>query len=200
MSANLPRVLIAAVLLSALLAGVAAGQTQKVEAGPYSLVVYVGGGLGYYPITPGLPPADLPSDLTRFGGSGTVRVMWHPDHLIRLGLETGWTMLYSYRLTQPPPGELHLSAVPLLWVMSMEVFGINLFAGSGYYLLNSNLQYEGTVNVQTWSLGWMLAASYVRPISENLGIAGELKWMNASEHEEASVALQVQLVWKFLEW
>lgn len=200
MSARFLAIVAAASLLSAVLTVGARGQSEETPAGPYALVAYVGGGLSYYPITPGSPPPGVAHELTRVGGAGTVRVMWHPDHLIRLGVETGWTMFYSYRLTQPPPGELHLSAVPLLWVLSMEVFDINLFAGSGYYLLNSNLQYEGTVNVQTWSLGWMLAASYVRPISENLGIAGELKWMNASEHEEANLTLQVQLVWKFLEW
>jgi hypothetical protein len=200
MSAKRPLTLALAGVLSVAMSASAVGQTEKPEAGPYALVAYVGGGLGYYPISPGSPPPGVPSELTRFGPSGTVRLMWHPDHLIRLGVETGWTMLYSYSLQQAPAGELYLSAVPLLWVMSMEVLGVNLFAGSGYYLLNSNLEYEGTTNVQTLSLGWMLAASYVRPISENLGVAGELKWINASEHEEASLALQVQLVWKVLEW
>jgi len=200
MFASLSKTVALAALLWTVPAAPTFCQTEKAEAGPYALVAYVGGGLAYYPIAPGSPPPGVPHDLTRFGGSGTLRVMWHPDHLIRLGVETGWTTFYSYRLTQAPGGELHLSAIPLLWVMSMELFGVNIFAGSGYYLLNSNLQYEGTVDVQTWSLGWMLAASYLRPISENLGIAGELKWMNASEHEEASLALQVQLVWKIMEW
>ena len=200
MFANLPRALVIPVILSVVLASAAAGQTETSEAGPYSLVAYVGGGLAYYPITPGSPPPGVSSDLTRVGGSSTLRVMWHPDHLVRLGLETGWTMFYSYSLQGAPPGELHLSAVPLLWVASMEVLGVNLFVGTGYYLLNSNLDYQGTVNVKTWSLGWMLAASYVHPISENMGVAGELKWINASEHEDASLTFQVQLVWKFLEW
>jgi len=177
-----------------------AAQEESLQAGRYALVAYVGGGLAYYPITAGAPPPGIPSDLTRFGGSGTLRLMWHPDHLLRLGIETGWTMFYSYKLEGSSPGSMHLSAVPLLWVMSMEVLGVNLFVGSGYYRLNSNLQYQGTVNVQTWSLGWMAAASYVHPVSENLGVAGELKWVNASEHEEASLALQIQLVWKFFEW
>lgn len=200
MFASLQRALSSAGVLLILLPALAAGQSEMQEAGPYSLVAYLGGGLAYYPITPGSPPPGVASDLRRFGASGTLRIMWHPDHLLRLGIETGWTALYSYTLTEAPAGELHLTAVPLLWVMSMEVLGINIFAGSGYYILNSNLQYQGTVNVQTWSLGWMLAASYVHPISENLGLGGELKWVNASEHEEASLALQVQLVWKFLEW
>ena len=165
----------------------------------YALVAYVGGGLSQYVLVPGGPP-DIPTDVSKTGLAGTVRLMWQPDHLLRLGIESGWTKLYSYTLEQQPTGQLFLSAVPLLLVWSMPVFGVDLFLGSGYYLLNSNLDYQGTVNVSTWSLGWMAAASYTHPLSDQLGVAGEIKWMNASEHESANLTVQAQLVWRLFEW
>jgi hypothetical protein len=67
-------------------------------------------------------------------------------------------------------------------------------------MLNSHLDYQGTVNVSTLSLGWMAAASYTHPLSDKLGIAGEIKWMNASEHESANVTFQAQLVWQLFDW
>ncbi len=82
----------------------------------------------------------------------------------------------------------------------MNILHVDWFAGAGYYHINSNLNYKGTASVSTWSLGWLAAASYTHKLSDNWGIAGELKWMNAVEHEDASFTFQVQMVWKFLEW
>ncbi len=95
---------------------------------------------------------------------------------------------------------MYLSRVPLIAVWSMNILKVDLFAGAGYYYLNSNLDYHGTVNAHTWSLGWLAAASYTDPLSENLGVAGEIKWMNAVENQDVVMTIQVQLVWKLLEW
>ncbi len=168
--------------------------------GTYSLVAYVGGGLSNYATSVGGPPAGVPYDVSRAGFAGTVRVMWHPDHLIRLGIESGWTKFYQYTFGSQNQGEMVLSGVPLLAVWSMNVLKVDLFAGAGYYYMNSNLNYQGTVNAYTWSLGWMAAASYTQPLSDKLGVAGEIKWMNPVESQDAVVTLQVQLVWKILEW
>ncbi|MCL4280070.1 MAG: hypothetical protein KJZ60_10410, partial [Ignavibacteriaceae bacterium] len=35
------------------------------------------------------------NDLNKNGFSGTVRVMWNPEHLLSIGLETGYQYLYS---------------------------------------------------------------------------------------------------------
>jgi hypothetical protein len=168
--------------------------------GKYSLVAYVGGGYSRYAATPGGPAPGVPFEVTKSGLAGTVRVMWVPDHLIRLGLETGWTTFYSYKFGAQNEGEMSLSGVPVIAVWSMNVLQVDLFAGAGYYRLNSNLDYQSTVNASTWSLGWLAAASYTHPLTERLGVAGELKWMNAVESHDAVVTIQVQLVWKFLEW
>ncbi len=34
-------------------------------------------------------------DLSKNGFSGTVRVMWNPEHLLSIGLETGYQYIYS---------------------------------------------------------------------------------------------------------
>lgn len=165
----------------------------------YAVVAYIGGGFSrYLPSVSG--PPDIPIDVSRLGPAGTIRVMWHPNYRVRLGVETGWTKFYSYTLQAQPSGKLYLSGVPLLVVWSMQVLNVDLFLGTGYYRLNSNLDYQGTVNASTWSLGWMAAASYTHPLSEKLGVAGEVKWMNATEHELATLTIQAQLVWRVFEW
>jgi hypothetical protein len=77
---------------------------------------------------------------------------------------------------------------------------LNLFAGSGVYFLRTNLDYRGKTTADKLSIGWMAAASYIYPLSANVGLGSELKWMNASETSNGIVSLQLQLVWKFLNW
>lgn len=165
----------------------------------YALVAYVGGGWAQYISTPG-SPADLPVDYTKGGLAGTVRLMWEPDHLLRLGIETGWTAMYSYDIQDATGGKMSLGAVPLLLVWSMQFQRFHIFVGTGYYQLQSNLEYGTSTNVTTWSMGWMAAAAYEYPLSRDFGLAGELKWMNATEHEDAVFSAQVQLAWHFLRW
>lgn len=165
----------------------------------YSLVVYAGGGWGQYIATPGAP-ADLPVDYVKGGVAGTVRLMWAPDHLLRLGIETGWTTMYSYDIKDATGGKLTLGAVPLLLVWSMQFDRFHVFAGTGYYQLTSHLDYGTSTNVTTWSLGFMLAGAYEYKLSDNFGLVGELKWMNATEHEDAVLSAQVMLSWRFLRW
>ena len=201
MSARKPYMALYALLVcGAGLALVPQSHAQSTGDGKYSLVAYIGGGYSHYSTAPGGPPPGIPVDHSKSGMAGTVRVMWHPDHLIRLGLETGWTKFYSYEFGSQGEGEMYLSGVPLIVVWSMNVLNIDFFAGAGYYHLNSNIDYKGTVNGTTWSLGWMTAGSYTHKLSDNLGVAGELKWMNAVESQDAVITLQVQLVWKFFEW
>jgi hypothetical protein len=77
---------------------------------------------------------------------------------------------------------------------------INIFAGTGLYILNTKLDYEGKVNSNKLSSGWMLAASYIYPIGKTVGLGTEVKWLYATETSNGSVCGQLQLVWRFLKW
>jgi hypothetical protein len=200
MSANKHRSILIALLVLAGLATVPQLCAQTHEAGPYNLTAYVGGGLSQYATSPGGPPPGVPVDYTKTGLAATARVLWVPDHLVRLGLESGWTNLYSYKFGSQNEGKESVTAVPVIAVWSMNILHVDLFAGAGYYHLTSKLNYLGTVNVSTWSLGWLAAASYTHKLSDNWGIAGEVKWMNLVESQDAAITFQIQMVWKFFEW
>jgi hypothetical protein len=174
---------------------------QSDKAGEYSLVVYAGGGMSIYATTPGVPD-QVETKQTTVGVSGTIRLMWQPDHLLRLGIESGQIPFYSYTINDKNySGELKLSAVPLLLEWSMPIGNrCNVFLGYGVYFLNSKLDYAGVTKSSTRSIGLALAANYVHPISDNIGIGGEVKWMNATETKNKILNLQIQLVWKFFKW
>jgi hypothetical protein len=168
--------------------------------GLYSLNIFAGGGASYYLSEPG-KAAGIKSEVSRLHAAGTLRIMWHPDHLLRIGLETGIADFYSSKFQDSLSGGVTIQAVPLLLVFSMPIIKrINVFLGTGGYFINSKLAFGGHVESGTFSLGWMAAGSYEYPINANLGIAGEIKLLEAFETRDVLLTAQIQLRWKFMEW
>lgn len=170
--------------------------------GKYALVLYMSGGAGYFASHQGAP-AYLNPTVSKVNPVYTVRLMWHPDHLIKMGLETGYLTFYSYTLTDSAgkKGKVSFNATPVLleWSMSLTKH-LNIFAGTGAYFLNTQLDYGVKSSARKFAVGWMAAASYIFPISKSSGLGTEFKWLYASGSSNGSFGLQVQYVWKFLNW
>lgn len=187
-------------------------QPTQPSRGPYTIVVTAGSGLSYYSTHLGVPPALQDSRISRFGFPATIRMMWYPDHRLRVGLETGWTTMYSYRGNiAGEPARVYVSLAPILLVFSMPMAWLSgtersiarRFAatvGTGVYLNYSRLDYLGTVTSNTNSLGWMAAGSYTQPIGRRFRVAGELKWYDAVAAENAAFTAEIQLVWRAFSW
>ena len=178
----------------------------------YALVVTAGGGLSYYSTHLGVPSSLEQPRVSRFGVPASLRVMWYPDHRLRVGLETGWTTMYSYKgRIAGDQANVYVSTVPVLLVFSMPLAWVKGFernlvrrmaltVGTGAYINHSRLDYVGTVQSNTLSLGWMGAASYTYPIGRQFRIAGELKWFDAVSVENAAFTAELQLVWRAFSW
>lgn len=166
-----------------------------------SLVLQIGGGLSSYVAPINIKPIELPGSIKRNSIAVTARLMWYPNYRLRLGIESGFINFYSYRIKNGNiPGKVSLNAVPLLVVWSMQVVRrVNIYAGFGTYFLTTHLDYKGVVDSKAFVLGSNIALSYTQPISKNLGIAAEAKWMNAFETKDYALGLQVQMVWKFIQ-
>ncbi|CCH56881.1 hypothetical protein BN8_06271 [Fibrisoma limi BUZ 3] len=186
--------------------------STRSERGPYAIVVSMGGGVSYYAMTLGVPVELERGRTNRLGVPATIRVMWYPDHRLRLGLETGHVPMYRYRgQVNGLPSKVAVSSVPVLLVWSMPLAWLSgterslarrlsLAAGTGAYFISSRLDYVGTVNGKTTSLGWMVASSYTQPINRTLRAAVELKWYNSVATDDAAFAVQLQLVWRAFSW
>ena len=176
--------------------------SQPQKRGEYGWVVYVSGGAGYYVSNRGTPNY-LESKVSNLSHVSNIRIMWHPDHLLKVGLETGHMTFYSYTFKDSlgRSGKTKLYAIPVLieWTMAVTK-RLNLFAGSGVYFLRSTLDYQGRTVSPKLSIGWMAAGSYIHPLSATVGLGTEMKWMKAAETNNGIVSLQLQFVWKFLKW
>ncbi|GAB3891455.1 hypothetical protein GCM10028825_29770 [Spirosoma agri] len=138
--------------------------------------------------------------------------MWYPDHRLRVGVETGWTTMYSYKgQLADERAHVYVSTVPILLVFSMPLAWVKGFernlvrrmaltVGTGAYINHSRLDYVGTVQSNTISPGWMAAASYTYPIGRRFRVAGELKWFDAVAVENAAFTAELQLVWRAYSW
>ncbi|MCW3092010.1 MAG: hypothetical protein JWP81_3079 [Ferruginibacter sp.] len=167
-----------------------------------SLVLYLGGGVSQYTAPINTQPIGLQTSISRVAPTGTIKIMWHPQYRLRLGVESGYVDFYSYKLKNGNKnGNVRLSAVPVLVTWSMVIIRrLQVFAGFGSYFFTTRLNYEGSVKSSSHSLGSNIALSYVQPISKNLGISAEAKWMDAFQTKDHALSLQLQMRWKFLEW
>lgn len=176
-------------------------QDDSLARGNYSMIIYAGGGISYYSSQSGIPTY-FETSTKKEGGAATFRILWHPDHRLRAGVETGWTIFYSYELENTTiPGKLSLTAIPLLAEFSMPIVNrLYVYGGAGIYFLTSKLEYAGTVISHDRALGWMAAISYNHQVSRVLSASAEIKWLDASETQNATLSAQLLLAWKFLEW
>ncbi|GAA4454110.1 hypothetical protein GCM10023189_20160 [Nibrella saemangeumensis] len=168
----------------------------------FALVVYTGSGVSFYSAPIQVADGLQQVRTRRMGVPATVRLMWHPDHRLRVGIESGWTPMYAYSAqADDRRSRVFVSAIPLLVVYSMPVTRrFALFGGTGAYLINSTLRYNGVVRANALSLGWMVAGHFTQPITRNLGVAVEVKWHDATQTNDANFALELQLVWRAYRW
>ncbi|MBE0645317.1 MAG: hypothetical protein IH600_14640 [Bacteroidetes bacterium] len=168
-----------------------------------SLVLTVGGGYSRY-----MMPYEAPFTIDRNGAVLSARLLWHPDHRLRLGVESGWTRFYTYKRTDvetsfgTTDASLSLSAVPLLAVFSMQIHGaVTLFAGSGGYFVRSHaVSFGTTVDVTRFSQGWMAAVSWDYPVWPEFRPGLELTWYGATEFGDGVVTLQLRLPITLIRW
>lgn len=167
-----------------------------------SFVLHAGGGMSYY--TGGINQTNvaIPGTLNKWSPAGTLRLMWYPRYRLRLGIESGFTNFYRYNVKDPDgEGKVTLQAVPLLVVWNMQLFPrLNIYAGFGSYFLSTRLDYRGKLLSTDVVLGSNVAVSYTQPINKRVGVAAELKLMNAFETKDAALTLQLHFVWKVFQW
>ena len=145
-------------------------------------------------------------DLNKNGFSGTIRLMWEPEHLLSIGIESGYLHLYdintqiTYQDTITFNGSSELTAVPILMVFSMELFkNFKLSVGSGMFLLTSKVDALGNpVNSNQVSTGVLGSASYYHPLSHAVSVGGEIKYYLINKIEDGSLNFQISLQYRFL--
>jgi hypothetical protein len=168
----------------------------------YSLSTEIGLGYSWY-----LTTMDY-DDLNKHGFSGSVRIMWNPEHLLSVGLETGYQYLYSIDLSDYSTefGTTDFSAsmytIPIFMVFTMKVApNIKLTSGSGMYLLyNAGNIFDDKLESNQISIGVYGGISYTYPINNSILLGGELQYAYISKIQDQTVSLKFLFIYDFIKW
>ena len=143
---------------------------------------------------------------SRGGIAGTVRLKWGSSNFLGVGIESGWLPVSSASNPSLPTefGNLDvktsLTAVPLLFLFSIQRIGIQFHSGIGYYNIHSVATVGGsTIESSEWDLGFLLSAGYALPIAEGYFIGAEIKWYSITEQQISVAAVQVRYIYRLFE-
>ena len=148
------------------------------------------------------------SDLNKNGFSGTLKIMWNPEHLLSIGLETGYQYLYSIDISDYNTefGTTDFSAslytIPVIIVFAMKAApNIKLVAGSGIHLLfNSGSLFGVPLESSQISIGAHAGISYTYPISNSIALGAELAYSYFTKIQDSAVDLKFLFVYDFFEY
>ncbi|MCK5571355.1 MAG: hypothetical protein KAJ12_01280 [Bacteroidetes bacterium] len=170
----------------------------------HALMLYGGAGYTRNISTFQVTPPGLRLD----GFVATLRLCWKPEHLLSLGIETGYSHVYKVEANdiETEFGTTSISssqnAVPILFVVSMEVTrGLLVTGGFGYVLLYSITRAFGTtVSPAVASGGFSLALTKMFPLSSFWGMGVELKWYHFDKFNDDNISVELMVSSRLLQW
>jgi hypothetical protein len=148
------------------------------------------------------------SGLNQNGIISHIRIMWEPEHLLRIGLESGYNSLYTYEesVTDTEFGSTDarssLISIPLFLVISMEIIpSLNLTTGFGPSFLKTSFEAFGYQNESTQiSTSYYVASSYSYPLNEKFSLGGEIRWYRIQKIEDGTLSLQLMFQYRLFSW
>ena len=169
---------------------------------PYYLRASVGAGYGRF-----ITDMNL-NGLNKNGFASTIRVMWQPEHLLRIGIESGYYFLYNYEenITDPDFGETDvkgsLAAVPIIIDFAMQIAPLfEIYLGIGPTLLITSFDSYGHETSSTQiSTSYLIAITYAYPISDRSFLSAEVKGHHINKIEDSTLSFQLSYTYRLLEW
>lgn len=175
-------------------------QGQQAPSINNSLTVY--GLFGYSRNVSSFP--DPVPGLEQNGAAGSIRIMWHPEHLLSFGIDVGLSRVYSVNQTLEDGSPLHatLDALPIQFVFSMSPWRrVSLNVGTGPNFSRSHVESLGnTTSSSAFGASFMASVMYVVPVRQKLGIGGELKYLRTTTYNDNNIILSVTFAWRFADW
>jgi hypothetical protein len=131
----------------------------------------------------------------------TGRLMWKPEHLLSIGIESGYVPLYQIEakgaqsVFDTTDITIRLDMLPIMLVLTMDIYkNLKLIGGLGEFILLSAVNSFGNQVVsKSLSTGYEMGAAYMRPISRKWQIGAEVKLYYISKLQDFDLLLQLSL-------
>jgi hypothetical protein len=193
----------AAALAIALLLPVLAVQAQTPRDSTYKVLLMLGAGLSR-----DLGTIDTPSnggESSRGGLGASVRLMWHPDHLLMAGVESGYFRISTLTLPSDTVADSYISlnAVPMLVVFAMTKYGFDVAGGLGIYRYSVTAE-SGRTGFKGGSysneIGYMASVGYNATLVRGLDAGVELKMHFIPDREITALLAMARVTYRVFEY
>jgi hypothetical protein len=141
------------------------------------------------------------NQVNEFNYTFVTRIMWEPEHLLSVGLETGYIRLYTLKSSAPANARINNSAIPIHLVISMRFLRnwyFNWSMGQSALLNRVHSDTYGDLHATSWSLadfGATLGYKYKFNSRFSLGI--ETKFFYSTGNMDRNIALVFLAGYKF---
>lgn len=138
--------------------------------------------------------------------AATLRLMWKPEHLVSVGIATGYIPVTQATTKGPikpneADGNAQLTAIPALLLFAMEKYNLEVAAGIGIYSLQ--LHGKSTKNVfidnSAIEMGYMLSAAYSIPINQ-FAVGFEIQYLAFTDRDIQMLIPNIRLRWNMFSY
>jgi hypothetical protein len=167
----------------------------------------IGGGYGYYFNT---FTNVTDEDVVNYRPSVSARLLWQPEHRLRLGIESGLFYLYSTTRIQTDNSSekltTKLKVVPMFLSISMRVVNrFELNFGTGWalmvYTISLNKSTKDKITGNTFSMSNFAAGcSYYIPLGRKVDIGAEVKYLYLGKTDDYHISGMINFSYKFKTW
>lgn len=139
--------------------------------------------------------------------SFTAKLLWKPEYLLRIGIESGYIKISSVtdKNIETEFGttnvKFNLSAIPVVLFADMCVNNVEFSAGMGYYYLYSSLNaFREKSTSYSWDLGYNFGLAYNFLLLDNLYLSPEIKYHLITSDSESVFNFNLKFSYSFYNW
>jgi len=172
-----------------------------------SLKLVLGGGYGnYFNTFTNVSDQEVVNNRPSFCG----KLLWQPEYRLRIGIESGYYMIYSTTRIETNNGTkkltTNLSVIPIFLSLSMKVVNhleLNFATGLAdmIYTININKSKTDKVVGHTFSMSnYATGFTYTIPLGKKIELGAEFKYMNLGKTEDSHISGLITISYKIFNW
>ncbi len=166
---------------------------------PFNLLIDVGVGYARN-ISPGVPhTSSSGADYTNGGITGLFRISGSKSDFITIGLESGFQHISTVSQQNAQAAGFgstnitgSLNAIPIMGVVSIQDYNIQLHGSFGFYrLISTTTVFGSTVTSAVWDMAFCIAAGYEFAVFGDYKIVPEFRWTRINDEQKSFLSLMI---------
>lgn len=139
--------------------------------------------------------------VNEFNYSFAAKLMWEPEHLLSVGIESGYYRLYTLHTSGRDSAHIANSAIPIQLVVSMKFlkrFYFDFSMGQSRLINKVNSESNGNFETKAWSFAdFSGTVGYRYRFQSRISIGAELKYFYSTGFIDRNIALLCMVGYNF---